>query len=306
VPIKPTQKPKNYKQKTKNMKRNLTFMLNLAILLSLTTNGFAQFNKALPENNQSSSSFSVPKHSIGIDLFPIAHNLFAGKMQAYATRTNEDELIYYSSHKPIGLFYNLRLGRERQDVNTFLTFGIQGLYGINQFGYWNSWLNGLFEDSLKLGYKITNSQIGVNVGIRRDYVLSKHWDLSIGTQLFYGRNRLVVDTTHSDRWLLSNGRLAVSFYDEVFSTYQTIFGGSFSMGLVLLLSEHFSIETRLSATLQHTETSNFYDSKRSMTYYFTDNFTDNYIIENNHSRMPLFSNSFAFNSRINIILFYKF
>jgi hypothetical protein len=287
------------------MKQKAKLILFLAVLLSLATSAFAQFNKALPENNQSPSSFSVPKHSLGIDLFPIVHNLFAGKMRAYTTVDfnsvipNSRVLDYYSSHKPIGFFYNLRLGRERQDVNTFLTFGIQGLYGINQYDRLHVFFP---RDTLWHGYKATNSQIGFSLGTRRDWMLSKHWGLSLGGELFYGRNSLVLDTAGM---IFYQFAFVTEYERYINRTVQTIFGGAANMGLVFHLSEQFLVETRLSVAPQYIQTSFSRDYIRRITHYTDTGEIDDY----NPSEIrttPVSSYSFAFNSRINIVLFYKF
>ena len=295
------------------MKPQLKAVAFAIILLGLTENGVAQnndfamkpsqdeerrLNRERPRSREQ-ASFPAPKHSFGIDLLPIVHNLTSGGMQAFIIRdktgygapTSAD---YYSSHKPIGLFYNLRLGEEKKESNTFLTFGIQGLYETDEYSFIGS-------ADLWHGYKITNSQIGANIGIKWKYILSKHCYLSIGGQLFYGRNRLIVDTT---TWNQISG--GMSYFHYVDRTYQNVFSGSLNIGLAFHISNRFSVETTLSTGPRYTQTSDSpYNWKRSATVYPGPNGT-NIISEGKKGPWPTFKpRSLVFNSRINLILYYK-
>jgi hypothetical protein len=208
---------------------------------------------------------------------------------------------YYSKHKPIELFYKLRLGEEKKEYNTFLTFGIQGLYETDEYRF-------LGWEDLWYGYRITNSQIGTNVGVKRDYRLSKHCYLSIGGQLSYRRNRLIVDTTTWTEYFFEGVRYwhYVHYVDR---TYQNVFSGTLNIGFGFHLSNRFSIETTLSAGPRYIQTSDHLEGKGVVTFYF-DPYTGarKKYASSGGGRSPRGGNSIyslAFNSRINIVLYYK-
>jgi hypothetical protein len=251
-------------------------------------------NRELPFS-RNNTMFDVPKHSLGIDLFPIIHNLFFKEGELFGNAYfNPMSEISYNRRKPFGVFYNLRLGEEKRDVNTFLTFGIRGLYKAGQYEMIPPDIWG-YKYNLFWGHKITEKQIGINVGVKWDYVLSKHFELSIGGQLFYDRGIYILDTFLTSTPLHTSG-----FENYVTTIKRNIFSAGLNTGVIFHLSERFCLETSIFFGPQYNELFASTETK------FTVDLSTGDILHNLHRYWSSYKTSlFSFNSTIKIILYYK-